>query len=128
MLEDVNNSANRGGFIEYPSNPADSTNIPYRGPQAWRDPSNNDSSWENQDGTDPIIKANSIIEWSGSTWSTIWDPDDNTLQDAAVAGQDFTATYIQNIRTGIKYKWDGEQWLKAFEGEYAPGRWNFRLI
>ena len=128
MLEDVNNSANRGGFIEYPSNPADSTNIPYRGPQAWRDPSNNDSSWENQDGTDPIIKANSIIEWTGATWSTIWDPDDNTLQDAAVAGQDFTATYIQNIRTGIKYKWDGEQWLKAFEGEYAPGRWNFRLI
>ena len=128
MLDDVNNSENRGGFIDLPSNPADSTTVPYRGPQAWREPSNNDSSWENQDGTDPIIKANSIIEWSGSTWSTVWDPEDNTLEDAVTAGQDFSPTFIQNIRTGIKYKWDGEQWLKAFEGEYLPGRWNFTLL
>lgn len=123
MLDDVNNSANRGGFIEYPSNPADSTNVPYRGPQAWREPSNDDSSWNNQDGTDPVIKANSIIEWTGATWSMIWDPDDNT-QDY----EDFAVTHIQNIRTGIKYKWDGVQWLKAFEGEYAPGRWNFVMV
>ena len=123
MLDDVNNSVNRGGFIQYPSNPADSTNVPYRGPQAWREPSNDDSSWNNQDGTDPIIKANSIIEWTGATWSTIWDPDDNTLDY-----EDFAVTTIQNIRTGIKYKWDGVQWLKAFEGEYAPGRWNFRMV
>lgn len=117
MLDDVNNSPNQGGFIDYPSNPADSTATPYRGPQAWREPSNNDSSWENQDGTDPIIKANSIIEWTGRTWSTIWDPADH-----------LETVYIQNIRTGIKYKWDGEQWLKAFEGEYGPGNWNFKLI
>lgn len=127
MLDDVNNSANRGGFIEYPSDPADSSSTPYRGPKAWREPSNDDSSWVNQDGTDPVIKANSIIEWTGSTWATIWDPDENTLEDAAVAGQDFEPTYIQNIRTGIKYRWDGEQWLKAFEGEYRPGDWNFRV-
>jgi hypothetical protein len=37
----------------------------------------------------------------------------------------FTALtpYIQNYRTGIQYRWDGEQWMKAFEGEYAPGYW-----
>lgn len=128
MLDDVNNSANRDGFIEYPSNPADSTSTPYRGPQAWREPSNQDSSWENQDGTDPIILANSIIEWDGRRWSTIWNPKENTLDDASSAGQDFVPTYIQNIRTGIKYKWDGEQWLKAFEGEYGPGYWGFKLI
>jgi hypothetical protein len=117
MLDAVNNSENRGGFIEYPSNPADSTSVPYRGPQAWREPSNNDSSWENQDGTDPVIAANSIIEWNGSQWSTIWDP-----------AEADTNIVIQNIRTGIKYKWDGEQWLKAFEGEYGPGDWNFKLV
>lgn len=117
MLDDVNNSVNRGGYIDYPSNPADSTATPYRGPQAWREPSNNDSSWENQDGTDPIIKANSIIEWTGHEWSTIWDPADHA-----------ETVYIQNIRTGIKYKWDGEQWLKAFEGEYLPNEWNFKLV
>jgi hypothetical protein len=128
MLDDVNNSANRGGFIEYTSSPPDSTKTPYRGPQAWREPSNNDSSWSNQDGTDPIISANSIIEWTGGQWATIWNPADHTLEDAALVGQDFSPTYIQNIRTGIKYKWDGEQWLKAFEGEYGPGNWNFKLI
>lgn len=127
MLDDVNPSANRGGYINYPSNPADSTNVPYRGPQAWREPSNEDSSWVNQDGTDPLIKANSIIEWTGNSWATIWDPSDHGLEDAAIVGQDFVPTYIQNIRTGIKYRWDGEQWLKAFEGEYSPGDWNFRV-
>ena len=128
MLDDVNNSANRDGFIEYPSNPADSTSTPYRGPQGWREASNDDSSWSNQDGTDPIIKANSIIEWDGFHWVTLWDPDENTLEDASKVGQDFSPTYIQNIRTGIKYKWDGSQWLKAFEGEYAPGDWNFKIV
>ena len=127
MLDDVNNSENRGGYINLPSNPADSTKIPYRGPQAWREPSNNDSSWENQDGTDPVIKANSIVEWTGSTWTTIWDPDQNTLEAADILGEEFSPTHIQNIRTGIKYKWDGTQWIKAFEGEYLPGEWNFKL-
>jgi hypothetical protein len=83
--------------------------------------------WKNLDGNDPIIKANSIVEWDGATWSTIWDPDDNTIEDANIVGEDFAPTYIQNIRTGIKYRWDGEQWLKAFEGEYGPGEWNFVL-
>jgi hypothetical protein len=127
MLDDVNNSENRGGFINLPSNPADSTKIPYRGPQAWRDPSNNDSSWENQDGSDPVITANSIVEWTGQTWATVWNPVDNTLEAADMAGETFLPTHIQNIRTGIKYKWDGTQWIKAFEGEYQPGEWNFKL-
>jgi hypothetical protein len=128
MLDDVNNSVNRGGYIQLPSNPADSTNVPYRGPQAWREPSNNDSSWENQDGTDPIITANSIVEWTGAHWTTIWNPEENTLEAADQAGEEFTPTYIQNIRTGIKYKWDGTQWVKAFEGEYESNEWNFKIV
>ena len=127
MLDDVNNSENRDGYINLPSNPADSTSVPYRGPQAWREPSNNDSSWDNQDGTDPVIKANAIIEWTGQTWTTIWDPDQNTAEAADILGQEFAPFYIQNIRTGIKYKWDGTQWLKAFEGEQLPGAWDFKL-
>jgi hypothetical protein len=126
MLDDVNNSVNRGGYINLPSQPADSTSVPYRGPQAWREPSNNDSSWENQDGTDPIIKANSIIEWTGRTWTTIWDPEENTLEAADILGEEFSPTYIQNIRTGVKYQWEGTQWIKAFEGEYVSGEWSFR--
>jgi hypothetical protein len=91
MLDDINNSA------------AD----PYDGPDGWKDRS----------GADPIVSANSIIEWTGDAWSTVWDT------ATGVSG-----TVVQNIRTGIKYRWDGTQWLKAFEGEYAPGDWNFKLI
>jgi hypothetical protein len=68
--------------------------------------------WKNLNGSDPVIKANSIIEWNGSAWVEVWDP--------ATAE---VPTYIQNYRTGIQYRWDGEQWMKAFEGEYAPGYW-----
>lgn len=102
MLDDVNNSPNLGGTFNDSAGGFED----YDGPDAWK----------NANGTDPLIKANSIIEWDGENWVTIWDPE---------SGDD--PTYIQNIRTGIQYKWDGEQWLKSFEGEYAPGSWGFVL-
>jgi hypothetical protein len=93
MLDDVNNSDSVGDSA-------------YDGPSAWK----------NLDGTDPIIKANSIIEWNGNSWQTIFDP--STANDNTV---------IQNLKTLIKYRWDGDQWLKAFEGEYRPGSWGLIL-
>ena len=63
-----------------------------------------------------FIKANSIIEWNGSRWVSVFDPDEVT-----------TNVYITNLRTGIQYKWDGVQWLKSFEGEYLPGSWSLAL-
>lgn len=77
----------------------------YSGPDAWK----------NLDRSDPRIKSNSIIEWSGSTWVTVFDPDTADT------------TRISNLRTGIQYRWDGEQWLKSFEGEYQAGFWRFDL-
>ncbi len=101
MLDDVNNSPNVGGsYNETPYNQI------YDGPDAWK----------NLDGSDPVIVANSIIEWNGSSWVEIWNPLTSEIP-----------TYIQNIRTGMQYKWDGEQWLKSFEGEYGPGSWGFVL-
>ena len=101
MLDDVNTSPNVGQtYNETPYNEL------YDGPDAWK----------NSDGNDPVIKANSIIQWSGTAWVEVWDP--------ALAE---VPTYIQNLRTGIQYRWDGEQWLKSFEGEYAPGYWGFNL-
>jgi hypothetical protein len=73
-------------------------------------------AWKNLDGSDSHIKANSIIEWSGTQWVSIFDPDEVT-----------TNVYITNLRTGIQYKWDGVQWLKSFEGEYLPGSWRLTL-
>ncbi len=101
MLDDVNNSANVGQtYGETPYNQL------YDGPDAWKD----------MNGNDPVIRANSIIEWNGTAWVEIWNPEEAT-----------NTIYIQNIKTGIQYKWDGTQWLKSFEGEYAPGSWGFSL-
>jgi hypothetical protein len=98
MLDDVNNSFNVGGTIR------DSQQ--YDGPDAWK----------NLDGSDPIIKANTVIRWTGTHWVTVFDP---TTFNPPI--------YIQNLRTGIKYRWTGNEWLKAFEGEYAPSYWGFIL-
>jgi len=73
-------------------------------------------AWKNLDDSDVYIKANSIIEWNGSRWVSVFDPEE-------VA----TNIYITNLRTGIQYKWDGVQWLKSFEGEYLPGSWRLTL-
>jgi len=70
------------------------------------------AGWKNKDGTNTQVKANSVIEWNGSSWAVIFDP--ATVEDF---------TYLSNITTRIQYKWDGIQWLKSFEGEYAPGYW-----
>ena len=107
MLDDVNTSAIREeGFMKYNTGATDSTKVPYDGPDGWK----------NLNGSDPLILANTIIEWNGSAWVTVWDPETADIP-----------SYMQNIRTGIQYRWDGEQWLKSFEGEYAPGTWGFRL-
>jgi hypothetical protein len=74
------------------------------------------TAWKNLDDSDTYIKANSIIEWNGSRWVSVFDPEEVT-----------TNLYITNLRTGIQYKWDGVQWLKSFEGEYLPGSWRLTL-
>lgn len=74
-------------------------------------------AWKNLNGSDPEIKANSIIEWTGAAWATLFDPEESELDTVVV----------QNLKTLIKYRWNSEQWLKAFEGEYAPGYWRFDL-
>ena len=105
MLDDVNVSENRGDFIRSGGS-SDSSRTPYDGPDAWK----------NKDGSDPVIKANSIVEWTGQNWYMLFDPDEGVPN-----------TYVTNIRTGIQYKWDGAQWLKSFEGEYVSGNWRFDL-
>jgi hypothetical protein len=72
--------------------------------------------WKGSDNSELIVLENSIVEWNGIKWTTIFDP---ALAENLV--------YVQNLRTEILYRWDGEQWLKAFEGEYGPTYWNFAL-
>jgi hypothetical protein len=93
MLESVNSSENTGA-------------VNYDGPDAWK----------NLDGSDPVIHADSLIEWNGSMWVTVWS-----------SGVGSGNPCIQNLRTGIKYRWDGVEWLKAFEGHYSHAFWGFNL-
>ena len=52
VLDDVNNSVNVGTTIDRP------TYYNYDGPDAWK----------NSNGSDPVIRANTIIEWNGTAW------------------------------------------------------------
>jgi len=105
MLDDVNTSPRQGDFIR-DIGETDSSRVPYDGPDAWK----------NLNDSDPVIYANSIIEWDGVEWTTIFRLDDPTAN-----------IYITNMRTCIQYKWDGAQWLKSFEGEYPAGTWRLDL-
>jgi hypothetical protein len=73
-------------------------------------------AWKNLDMTDTVVAANSIIEWNGTKWNVVSTP-----------GAVVNPIYTTNVKTGIQYKWDGEQWVKSFEGEYAGGYWRFVL-
>lgn len=76
-----------------------------------------DDAWINLDSAYAVIKANSIIEWDGTSWQVDFDPDVN----------DSSILYVQHLETKVQYRWDGEQWLRSFEGEYAVGYWRLQL-
>jgi hypothetical protein len=78
---------------------------------------NGPTAWKTAAGADQPLLANSIIEWNGSAWSTIFNP--------TVLIEDLV--YVQNEKTGIQYVWNGTEWLKSFEGEYTAGYWSFEL-
>ena len=70
--------------------------------------------------SDLIAKANSIVEFDAiaNGWKVVFDPE-------SYSGN--IPLYITNAKTGIQYKWDGEQWTRSFEGEYRSGMWRFTL-
>lgn len=78
-------------------------------------PLDQSDAWKNADGGDLIAHANDIIQWDGAKWNIIFD---STSVNPT--------TYITNAYTGIQYKWDGESWVKSFEGIY--NRIDWRLI
>ena len=152
MLDDVNPSVNRGGLMKYGQDPLDgSTRDSYDGPDAWK----------NLNNTDPRIRNNTIIEWSGSEWvdllpewvmskipssNIVYAQNQLVVYDGVVyrALSNITATdnmlipadntefesielIFTNLKTGLQYRWAGDQWLKSFEGEYPSGSWRFEL-
>jgi hypothetical protein len=60
-------------------------------------------------------KANDIVEWNGNNWEIV------------LAASDVNEIiYVTNLRTGVQYKFENNEWTRAFEGEYQEGYW--RLI
>lgn len=67
-------------------------------------------AWKNSDNSDFVAGENDIIEWDGNNWNIVFDA--STVTDV---------TYTSNLNTGIQYKWDGEYWVRSYEGDYSQG-------
>jgi hypothetical protein len=78
----------------------------YSGPEAWK----------NLDGTDFQAYANDIIEYNGTNWIVSFD-----------SQTDQTVQYVSNLNTGTQYKWNLNQWVKSYQGEYKNGLWTLVL-
>jgi len=71
--------------------------------------------WKNLDGSDFIAGENDIVEWDGSRWHIVFDSSETT-----------ETIYTTNLNTGIQYKWDNNEWILSFEGEYPHGTWRLK--
>jgi len=63
--------------------------------------------------------VNDIIQYNSSTgkWGVVFD----------ASNPDSTQHYVTNLNTGIQYRFDGEKWLKSYEGIYIGGKWSIVL-
>ena len=75
-------------------------------------------AWKNNDNSDFIARANDIVEWDGTKWTVIFEA---AAQDPA----DYT--YVTNLNTGVQYKYNQDEWLLSFEGEYPNGAWRIEF-
>tara|TARA_B110000259_G_scaffold53589_2_gene63117 strand:+ start:625 stop:2106 length:1482 start_codon:yes stop_codon:yes gene_type:complete len=84
----------------------DSANVEdaaYDGPDAWK----------NNDGSEFVASANDIIEWDGTNWSIVFD----------ASTDDSTIVYTSNLNTSKQYKYENNEWVLAYDGEYPRGTW-----
>ena len=56
--------------------------------------------------------ANDIIEYNGTNWQVRFDSQNN-----------IDGHYVTNLNTGVQYYWDGEIWVRSYEGVYREGKW-----
>ena len=62
--------------------------------------------------------VNDIIQYGAGVWS-------NSTFDASA---NTTSThYTTNLYTLDKLKWNGSEWINAYEGTYNPGFWRIYL-
>lgn len=74
------------------------------------------AAWRGTNGQDLIANANDIIEYNGTNWIVSFD-----------SQQSDSIQYVANLTTGTQYKWNLDQWVKSYEGEYKNGLWSLVL-
>ena len=85
------------------NNSANVEDAAYDGPDAWK----------NNDGSEFVASANDIIEWDGTSWHVVFDASED----------DSTVVYTTNLNTGKQYKYENDDWILAYDGEYQNGTW-----
>ena len=76
----------------------------------------NPALWLGSDNVPLVANANDIIQYSGSHWFVAFDSTTDTMLQ-----------YVSNLTTGTQYKWNLNQWVKSYEGEYKAGLWTLVL-
>ena len=72
--------------------------------------------WRGTNGSELVAHANDIIQYNGVQWTVSFDSQQST-----------SVQYVSNLNTGTQYKWNGDQWVKSWEGEYKNGEWTLVL-
>lgn len=73
-------------------------------------------AWQGANGRPLIANANDIIEYTNNYWRVVF------RAEGQAAGQ-----YVTNITTGIQYEWNGDAWVKSYQGVYPGGTWSLVL-
>jgi len=60
--------------------------------------------------------ANDIIEYDGTRWRVSFDSQNN-----------IDANYVTNLNTNVQFYWNGESWIRSYEGLYREGKWTIIL-
>jgi hypothetical protein len=74
------------------------------------------ASWQGANGRPLIAQANDIIQYTNNYWQVVF----------RAAGQP-AGQYVTNITTGIQYEWNGDAWVKSYQGVYPGGQWSIVL-
>jgi len=73
-------------------------------------------AWVGANGRQLIAETNDIIQYSNNYWRVVF------RASGAAAEQ-----YVTNITTGIQYEWNGDAWVKSYQGVYPGGVWSLVL-
>ena len=70
-------------------------------------------AWQGANGRPLIAQANDIIEYANNYWQVVFRADGQPAEQ-----------YVTNITTGTQYEWNGEVWVKSYQGVYPGGQWS----